>query len=100
VFRDLWERVWSKERNNALFYYAEIIVGGIFMLDLYKYKYDLDTNKSFRDAEMHRLSALRRQAEDQNTINACNLILSYIYDLNWSMIRQANQEQTQKTLFR
>ena len=61
------------------------------MLNLYKYKNDLDTNKSFRDAEMRRLTALRRQAEDQNTINACNLILTYIYDLNWSMIRQANQ---------
>lgn len=61
------------------------------MIDLYKYKHDLDTNKAFRDAEMRRIIALRRETKDQNTINACNLILSYIYDLNWSMIRQANQ---------
>lgn len=62
------------------------------MLNLYKYKYDLEQNKTFRDAEMHRLNDLRRKSEDFNTINACNLILTYIYDLNWKAIISQNKK--------
>ena len=62
------------------------------MLDLYKYKYDLEVDKGFRDAELKRLCDIRRENPyDNNTQNACNLIISYIYDLNWANIRQSNQ---------
>lgn len=62
------------------------------MLNLYKYKYDLEQNKAFRDSEMRRLTALRSGSNDFNTINACNLILTYIYDLNWKAISSQNKK--------
>ena len=62
------------------------------MLNLYKYKYDLEQNKAFRDSEMRRLIALRSGSNDFNTINACNLILTYIYDLNWKAISSQNKK--------
>jgi hypothetical protein len=69
------------------------------MLNLYKYKHDLEQNKSFRDSEMRRLLLLRSQSEDFNTINVCNLILSYIYDLNWSNISSQNNKFRAKGAF-
>lgn len=62
------------------------------MIDLYKYKHGLDTNKTFRDSEMRRIIALRKEVKDTNTINMCNLILTYIYDLNWRGIVSQNQK--------
>lgn len=62
------------------------------MLNLYKYKNALDNNKAFRDSELKRLSALRREYPfDFNTQNMCNLIINYIYDLNWNAIKQQNK---------
>ena len=63
------------------------------MINLYKYKADLESNKAFRDSEMHRLIQLRASAcEDINLQNMCNLILTYIYDLNWQAISSENRK--------
>lgn len=61
------------------------------MINLYKYKYALEQNKSFRDSEMHRLIRLRANAfDDDNLQNMCNLILTYIYDLNFNEVFNKN----------
>lgn len=62
------------------------------MIDLYKYRCDLENNKAFRDSEMRRLILLRKQHQDNNTQSACNLILSYIYDLNFKAVFNQNNK--------
>lgn len=62
------------------------------MIDLLKYKDDLESDKSFRDSEMQRLLVLRRKSENFNTISVCNLILNYIYDLNFKAVFNQNNK--------
>lgn len=62
------------------------------MIDLLKYKDDLENNKAFRDSEMRRLILLRKASQDNNTYNACNLILNYIYDLNYRAVFNQNNK--------
>lgn len=61
-------------------------------MNLLKYKNDLESDKSFRDSEMQRLLVLRRKSENFNTISVCNLVLNYIYDLNFKAIFNKNNK--------
>lgn len=61
-------------------------------MNLLKYKNDLESDKSFRDSEMQRLLVLRRESENFNTISVCNLILNYIYDLNFKSVFNQNNK--------
>lgn len=61
-------------------------------MNLLKYKNDLESDKSFRDSEMQRLLVLRRKSENFNTISVCNLILNYIYDLNFKAVFNQNNK--------
>lgn len=61
-------------------------------MNLLKYKNDLESDKSFRDSEMQRLLVLRRESENFNTISVCNLVLNYIYDLNFKSVFNQNNK--------
>lgn len=63
------------------------------MIDLYKYKEELEKNKPFRDSERARLIQLRAKAHnDVNTQNVCNLVLTYIYDLDFKAVFNKNNK--------
>lgn len=70
------------------------------MVDINKYKTALEKNAEFRENEMKRLTQLRGQSNDFNTISVCNLILNYIYELKWSEIARENTKKGAKYGFR
>lgn len=59
----------------------------------------LDTKKAFRDWTMRRCLEIRAKSEDINTINVCNLLLNYIYDLNWKENQSENNKFRAKGAF-
>ena len=59
-------------------------------------KIKLDENKGFRDWALKRLLIVRSQSQDFNTVSICNLLLNYIYDLNFNEIMEQNKKRGQK----
>ena len=55
-------------------------------------KIKLDENKGFRDWALKRLLIVRSQSQDFNTVSICNLLLNYIYDLNFKEIMEQNKK--------
>lgn len=58
--------------------------------------YQLKANKGFRDWALKRLLLVRSKSKNQNEINICNLLLNYIYDLNFKDIIAENSKRGQK----
>lgn len=62
-------------------------------MNIYEYKARLDSDKLFRDSERGRLILLRNKSHNNKTLqDLCNLVLTYIYDLDWKAVFNQNNK--------